>query len=327
MSPLPTSGYSPLGEDDLPQIGTTLSFDIFIKLPNAGRYIRYACAGDVWDERQDTIVRTHSDPTLYRNETVGREATTETPSEIQVLNDTVGKDLKEIFHFLGSQDEEDIPRTIEAMEELSQKIIAVVAPDVENLKENILQQAKYIMVMTDAAAITSIATLIALSHGFDSRKIFRDLSMAILLMDGPLADISEDKIFAYYRDRSSIPGLEWEEIRRHPARAHEVVSSRLKSIPDTILQLILNHHELYNGQGYPRKLRNEGLPPIVRSLALSVDVFEIMKREHLNGQTLNLLDALEELRQPNVEAHLRRHNQKLVQQAVQYIRGEGSIAL
>lgn len=325
------SDYQVLAESEIPKIGDTLAFDIYVQLPRAGRFLRYVCEGDIWDERRSSVLQTHTDPTLYKSLVTpsiaaasGSAPRAETPPEILVFKDTVDKELDDIFRFVNNPSEVDAPKTIKAMEDLSQKIIEVVAPEVENLRENILQQSKYLMVMSDSAAITSIAVLIAMAHGFDSRKIFRDLSMAILLMDAPLADLPEETVLKYYRDRKSLTSTEWEELRRHPARAHEVVSTRLKSVTDSVLQLILNHHELYNSKGYPRQLRNESLPPIVRSLALSVDLFEIMKREHLGGKEIDILQALEELRETTVEPHLRRHNQKLIQSSVQYIQSQSA---
>ena len=341
MSSRSPSDYQPLEDSESPKVGDTLAFDVYVQLPRAGRFLRYVCAGDIWDERRSNVILTHTNPTLYKSlhdafgsasinpQSLGTPPSVplaETPPEILVFKDTVDKELDDIFRFVNNPSEADAPQTIKAMEDLSKKIIEVVAPEVENLRENILQQSKYLMVMSDSAAITSIAVLVAMAHGFDSRKIFRDLSMAILLMDAPLANLPEETVLKYYRDRQSLATKEWEEIRRHPARAHEVVSTRLKTVTDSVLQLILNHHELYNSKGYPRQLRNEMLPPIVRSLAVSVDLFEIMKREHLAGKDIDILQALSELREPTIEPHLRRHNQKLIQSAVQYIQNQSAAA-
>ncbi|MEO5667563.1 MAG: HD domain-containing phosphohydrolase [Bdellovibrionota bacterium] len=313
-----------LNDEEYPTVGQSVPSDIYIHLPRAERFVRYVCAGDVWDESRESVFRKHSNQKLFIN--IGGDipvpplsSQQTAPPEIQVFNDTVGKELDDLFRSVASASEENAAQTIAAMESLSQKIIEVVAPDVANLRENIIQQSKYIMVMTDAAAITSIAIMIAMAHGFDSRKIFRDLSMGILLMDAPLSELPEVVVIKYYQDRSTLTNLEWEEIRRHPAHAHELVSSKLKTVPTSVLQLILNHHELYNSKGYPRQIRNESLPPIVRSLCLAVDVFEVMKRENLNGREIDMLTALTELKEATIEPHLRRHNQKLVSQAIQYI--------
>jgi HD-GYP domain-containing protein (c-di-GMP phosphodiesterase class II) len=319
------SDYQVLEDSDFPKIGDTLAFDIYVQLPRAQRFLRYVCAGDIWDERRKKVLLTHTNPTLYKSRLaapaghIDSAPSVEAPQELIALNETVKTELSDIFRVMNNPSEAESPQTIKAMEDLSQKIIEVVAPEHENLRETILQKSRYLMVMSDSAALTSIAVLIALAHGFDSRKIFQDLSMAIILMDAPLATLSEETVLKYYRDPNSLTTGEWQEIRRHPAQAHEAVSSRLKSVSNSVLQLILNHHELYNSKGYPRQLRNEMLPPIVRSLAVSVDVFEIIKREHLNGKDIDILQALETLREPTVEAHLRRHNQKLIQSAFQYV--------
>jgi hypothetical protein len=337
------SDYSAIEAHEMPKVGEPVSFDLYVNLPSAGRFIRYICAGDVWDLRKKEMLERHKDPALYKD-LHGAMASSlvdpdsldtlvsdederieplvlplEAPPDIQVFNDTVQDELQAIFRFVGDPDAADPVQTIEAMENLSKKIIEVVAPDVEDLRGSILEQSKYLMVMNDSAAITSVSVLTAMAHGFDSRKVFRDLSMAILMMDAPLADINEETVMKYYRDRSSLSPEEWEEMRRHPAKAHEVISSRLKNVSDTVLQLVLNHHELYNGKGYPRQIRSEQLPPIVRSLSLAVEVFEVMKREHLAGREIDILGALNELRELDVEAHLRRHNQKLVQSAASFI--------
>jgi len=338
------SDYRPLSGSENPTVGEAVAFDVYVHLPRAGRYLRYICKGDVWEARKEEVIQKHSDPQLYREANdsppdsdslatdpednippISEEAPKpETPPEIQVFNDTVEKELEEIFRFVSNPTDVDAPKTIKAMEELSQKIIEVVAPDIEDLRSSIVNQSKYLMVMSDSAAITSVAVLIAMAHGFDSRKIFRDLSMAILLMDAPLADLPEEVVRKYYTDRSTLAPQEWEEMRRHPARAHEVISTRLKAIPDAVLQLVLNHHELYNSKGYPRQIRNETLPPITRSLSLAVDIFEIMKREHFRGKEIDILQALEELKESSTEAHLRRHNQKLIQSALKYLQEQSS---
>jgi len=331
--------YQALAGAESPKVGESVSFDVYVHLPNSKKFIRYVCVGDLWDARKASIIAKHTDPTLYKSlhdalvdavidpESLGTQRPAippAAPAEIQVFNDNVDRELKNIFKFVSSPEEGEVATTIKAMEDLSKKIIEVVAPDVENLRENILQQSKYLMVMTDAAAITSISVMVAMAHGFDSRKIFRDMSLAVLLMDAPFADLGEDTVVQYYKDRNQLTKEQWEAIRRHPARAHEVVSTRLKSIPDSVLQLILNHHELYNGKGYPRQIRNESLPATIRSLSLSVDVFEIMKREHYAGNEIDILTALDELQEKDIDPHLRRHNQKLVQSAISYVRNQSA---
>jgi HD-GYP domain-containing protein (c-di-GMP phosphodiesterase class II) len=244
----------------------------------------------------------------------------EVPEDVRIFKAEVEKELKSIFVFLADPQAKDSDTTLKSMELLTDKVLKVVAPDVDDLRGSILKNSKYLMVMADSAAITSIAVLLAMAHGFDSKKIFRDLSTAILLMDTALAEVPEEMVLRYYRDRESLDQSELELIKAHPQKAFQAVSKKLKALPESVLQLILNHHENYNATGYPRGLRNEQLPPIIRSLNLAVNVFEIMKRETLKGNNgMDLLKALEELKELDVEAHKRKHNQNLVNKAIRYI--------
>lgn len=330
--------YVILPKNELPEVGVQCLFDFYIHLPQSKRFIKYIRKGDPWEERKVEMLHQHTDPSLYRlvNESVDSSviepqtlssdqestivpALIKAPEEIKIFKAEIDIDLKEIFVFLSDPTQKDAPKTLKAMEKLIDKVLQAVAPDVEDLRGTILQNSKYLMVMNDASAITSIAVLIAMSHGFNSKKIFRDLSTAILLMDTGLADLPKDLVLRYYMDRPSLSRDEMELIRAHPQKAYDAASKKLRNLPEPVLQLMLNHHENYNSTGYPRAIRNEQLPPVIRSLCLAVNVFEIMKRENLKGNEIDILQALGELKELDVEAHKRTHNQRLVSESFVYI--------
>ncbi len=240
-------------------------------------------------------------------------------SDVEDLNEIVAKELKELFRFMADPSIEDPTTTLESLAKVSGIILEKVAPEVENLRDVLLKNSKYLLVMNDAAAITSISVFIAMSHGFSSRKVFHDLSMAALLMDSPLSEFQDKDVKQYYKDRTGLDPIVYRKLKLHPKAAHINVRDRMKSISENILQLILSHHELYNGDGYPHGIRSESLSTLSRSLAMSVDIFEIMKREQLNGNEIELLDALHELSEPDAEAHRRRHHRRLVSDSINYI--------
>lgn len=336
------SQFQVLEEDLWPALGEEVKNDLYVCLPNSDRYVCFVCKNDVWDEHKLQMLKSHTDPQLYcaikdliEDSVIDPNAlsssdeevynikpvtTSEAPEEVLIFKQKVDEDLKTIFTFLKDPNANDSTQTLKSMEQVTEKILEAVAPEIDDLKGAILANSKYLMVMADAAAITSIAVLIAMSHGFDSRKIFRDLSTAIMLMDLPLRDMNEASVHKYYLDPTSLNAEELRIIKQHPQKAYEFTSKKLKALPEPVLQLMLNHHENYNGTGYPKGLRNEQLPSIVRSMCLAVNVFEVMKREDLKGNQISLLQALEELRELNVEAHRRKHNQRLVSQSIEYVR-------
>jgi response regulator RpfG family c-di-GMP phosphodiesterase len=332
-----------LEANEEPALGTEAPSDLYVHLPRADKYIRFVLKGERWESYKKDMLKTHSDTSLYKTMTealgdslIDPQELTEkappeapkiekifkaeppVPDEIRIFKDEVNAELSQIFKSMGAPpNPKEASKTLKSLEKLSTQIIETVAPDVEDLRENILKNSKYLLVMADSAAITSISVLIAMAHGFNSRKIYRDLSTAALLMDAPLADIEEEQVLDHYKRLPSPP--ENPLIRNHPQKSYDSVSKKIKAIPEPVLQLILNHHELYNGKGYPRGIRNEQLPPVIRSLCLAVDVFEIMKQSKLrDNQDLDILGALEKLQEKDVEPHLRRHNQRLVHEAIEY---------
>jgi hypothetical protein len=54
-------------------------------------------------------------------------------------------------------------------------------------------------------------------------------------------------------------------------------------------------------------------------VALAVDAFEVLKGQALNGKPITLIAALEALREEGVEAHLKRHNKRLVDTVYKFL--------
>ncbi len=86
--------------------------------------------------------------------------------------------------------------------------------------------------------------------------------------------------------------VEWEEIKRHPEVGCRIAraSSRLAHVADLILQ----HHEWWNGQGYPRGLRGQNIHICARILALA-DAYEVMTSGRPYKKALSHDSAVQEL--------------------------------
>jgi HD-GYP domain-containing protein (c-di-GMP phosphodiesterase class II)/serine/threonine protein kinase/anti-sigma regulatory factor (Ser/Thr protein kinase) len=69
---------------------------------------------------------------------------------------------------------------------------------------------------------------------------------------------------------------EWETLYRHPARSVEIVE-HLYGI-DEIRQMILQHEERFQGQGYPQKLKGDEIVMGARIIGLADDFIEMLSR-------------------------------------------------
>ncbi|MCX7668260.1 MAG: diguanylate cyclase, partial [Atribacterota bacterium] len=86
---------------------------------------------------------------------------------------------------------------------------------------------------------------------------------------------------------------EWKIVRRHP----EVGFRITQAIPAlaSIANLVLAHHEWYNGKGYPRGLKGEEIPLLARLIAIC-DAFDVMISGRPYKRALAFEEAVTELR-------------------------------
>jgi diguanylate cyclase (GGDEF)-like protein/PAS domain S-box-containing protein len=85
---------------------------------------------------------------------------------------------------------------------------------------------------------------------------------------------------------------EWEIMRSHPEKGFRIASSS----PDLagIAELILKHHENWDGGGYPLGLKEEGIPVECRILAI-VDAFDAMTNKRPYNKIRTVDQAITEL--------------------------------
>jgi putative nucleotidyltransferase with HDIG domain len=122
----------------------------------------------------------------------------------------------------------------------------------------------------------SEAQLKTLSHG----ALLHDIGKlavpdSILLKPGPLT--SE----------------EWVVMRRHVETGYELV--RRIPLLDEVAELVLTHHERFDGAGYPRNLRGEEIPLCARIFAVA-DAFDAMTTERPYQTPRPISQAIAEIR-------------------------------
>ena len=86
---------------------------------------------------------------------------------------------------------------------------------------------------------------------------------------------------------------EWAVLRTHPEKGYQIArtSDELKSIAE----MILYHHERWDGRGYPEKLAGEQIPVLSRIIAI-VDAYDAMVNDRSYRKALPPAAAQEEIR-------------------------------
>ena len=86
---------------------------------------------------------------------------------------------------------------------------------------------------------------------------------------------------------------QWEEIRKHPADGAEIVR-KIEGFEE-IAEIVLQHHEKYDGTGYPNRILGENLHYLARVLTLA-DSFDAMTAKRPYQKVKTFEEAIAEIR-------------------------------
>ncbi len=131
------------------------------------------------------------------------------------------------------------------------------------------------------------AMLLGRRYGLSERQL-QSLEWSALLHDVGKIGIRDDVL----KKPGKLTYEEFEHIKEHPVRGHEVV----RTIPqmDEALDGVLYHHERYNGKGYPKGLKGEEIPLQARLIQIA-DVFDALTTTRSYRAAFQWRDALAEM--------------------------------
>lgn len=160
--------------------------------------------------------------------------------------------------------------------------------------------------------ITSIKTLISVINAKDRYTyghVERVVYYSRLLADKLKLNEGDKKSFiysAYMHDigkinidkeilnkKMPLTKEEWEILKQHPDNGVDIIKP-VKSLSN-IIPMIKHHHERYDGNGYPQKLKGEEIPYLARALTV-VDSFDAMTSNRPYNKRKTFEEAIEELK-------------------------------
>ena len=93
-----------------------------------------------------------------------------------------------------------------------------------------------------------------------------------------------------------LDGQEWAIMRRHCEYGAEIIGEHNSPILAAAREIAINHHEKWNGTGYPNGLKGEAIPLMARIVAIA-DVFDALTSDRPYKKAWTEAQALELLQQ------------------------------
>lgn len=142
--------------------------------------------------------------------------------------------------------------------------------------------------MDHSRRVGSIATLIAKTMNADT-AVVQQIETAGFLHDIGKIGIDEQIL----NKPGKLDPFEWKEIQRHPEIGWRILGNT--SDFSELSNIILNHHERWDGTGYPRGIAGPAIPLQSRIIALA-DAYDAMTNNRTYRKALTNSQAVEEIK-------------------------------
>lgn len=126
------------------------------------------------------------------------------------------------------------------------------------------------------------------SMGLSSKEMDK-LSLLALLHD--IGKVSID--LNILQKPGALDPREWDEMKRHPEIGYRIAQATPELL--AVADLILSHHERWDGKGYPCGLAGEAIPLHCRILAVA-DAFDAMTNDRVYRRAMSAEQAVEEIK-------------------------------
>jgi PAS domain S-box/diguanylate cyclase (GGDEF) domain len=122
---------------------------------------------------------------------------------------------------------------------------------------------------------------------------FSEIERCKLKIVGLLHDIGKIAIEEGILNKpGKLTDQEWNEIKRHPEIGYRILTTSFDMLE--LANCILAHHEKWDGEGYPNRLKGEAIPRIARIIALA-DSYDAMTSKRPYGKALSEEEAVMEI--------------------------------
>lgn len=132
---------------------------------------------------------------------------------------------------------------------------------------------------------TILSVLLAQKLGYSLVKLV-NLALAALMYD-----IGMVKVPAYITEKEEkLSPDEFNQVKTHPIYSYQIIAKEF-NLPAEVARVGLEHHEKFDGSGYPRKIRDHEISEMSKIVSI-VDTYEALTKDRVYREGKDFYDAM-----------------------------------
>ncbi|MBT3235793.1 MAG: HD domain-containing protein [Bdellovibrionales bacterium] len=280
-----------------------LGFDIFIFMPINGKYISYISGKDPVDENRLKRLKFKKVNFIYiRQEDLAKYSKYISSAVRDKLSQKGGQNKREAIissaeMIINSVDmlsgDDDLVDWSNNCVEVTKAVVdeIVKTKELSNAYDKIMDFfSSNPSIINHSLAVSSLGVVISMALGNFSPRTLTEVAYGGLVHDVGLGDVSE-KIIEKYLRSEQMNSEESKIFKEHPDNGVRVLSKIIKSknITDNVLKIVYEHHEMWDGSGYPQGIAGPTLAYLPKIITIADRIALAMQKPESSNKNFKYI--------------------------------------
>jgi putative nucleotidyltransferase with HDIG domain len=276
-------------------------------------------AGKKEQPKKEVEVEKSEDALLVRDTLEDEELTTQ--DKAQILS-AVSQDLLRSLNRITTRGEEARAEGVKRCKEIADEVLLVASQN-SNIYEEILALRNSQEEFEHSVIVGTIAVMFALAVGISDETALGDLALAAIFHDIGLVRIRAEVLTKEEIDWTAQERTEYE---KHVAASVEILKESGTEFHPRVYRMVKEHHENYDGSGFPDHLRGAQIDELSQLLHLA-NLFDRLCVGKQTGKDLSPADAFNYISDVSSDANATQEVQpELVQRVLHFMLTEKAAA-
>jgi HD-GYP domain-containing protein (c-di-GMP phosphodiesterase class II) len=294
-------GYLPIQSLDI-EAETKITFDLYVNLPLNQKYILYRKKGGTLATSKMEMFTNNNVKNFFIQRDDYQEFVKYVAFRIKTLVGTEpGEESKKVMMntaraILSSTFSENNPAVTSALiSNLNDITVVIIDSILDNSSSYNKKTFQKLSVLAQKGSdfqkhpvnVASLAVLLTFGIGYNNEKILSDVAMAALLHDVGLSKLAP-RVIARSHTPNLLNQYDRHGLYRHPEYALQILKDKKVAVSPLLETMILQHHEEFNGFGYPNGLRGYNINELAQVLRVADELDQLISEGYSSNGNLKI---------------------------------------